>query len=85
MCDLKIEVYGSCFSVPVLIVSGQVDQLIIGTNVLKPLIREMKSNEGFWKVLDKPDQSNQSEVCQFLRMLASVERWWGSTFPRLVR
>lgn len=49
--------------------------------MLKPLIREMKSNEGFWRVLDKPDQANQSEDCQFLRMLACVERWRGSTIP----
>lgn len=81
LCDLKLEVYAVRFSVPVLIVSGQVDQLIIGTNVLKPLIREMKSNEGFWRVLDKPDQSKQSEDCQFLRMLSSIERWRGSTIP----
>ncbi|KAF7705597.1 hypothetical protein HF521_020883, partial [Silurus meridionalis] len=80
-CELKIEVYGFCFSVPVLVVSGQVDQLIIGTNVLKPLIREMKSNKGFWRVLDKPDQTNQSKDCQFLRMLSSIERWKGSTIP----
>lgn len=84
MCDLKIEVYGFNFSVPVLIVSGQVDQLIIGTNVLKPLIREMKSNEGFWRVLDKPDQSNESGDCQFLRMLSSIERWRGSMIPDMV-
>lgn len=81
ICNLELKVYGFSFSVPVLIVSGQVDQLIIGTNVLKPLIREMKSNEGFWKVLDKPDQTNQSEDCQFLRMLSSIERWRGSTIP----
>ncbi|KAG1933867.1 interleukin-1 receptor accessory protein-like 1-A [Pimephales promelas] len=84
MCDLKMEVYGFSFSVPVLIVSGQVDQLIIGTNVLKPLIREMKSNEGFWRVLDKPDQSNPSEDCQFLRMLSSIERWRGNVIPDMV-
>ncbi|KAI2647631.1 Retrovirus-related Pol polyprotein from transposon gypsy [Labeo rohita] len=41
----------------------------------------MKSNEGFWRVLDKPDQSIQSEDCQFLHMLSSVERWRGSTIP----
>lgn len=81
VCHLKLDVYGFSFSVPVLIVSGQVDQLIIGTNVLKPLIREMKSNEGFWRVLDKPDQSSHSEDCQFLRMLSSIERWRGSAIP----
>ncbi|KAL1277422.1 hypothetical protein QQF64_024095 [Cirrhinus molitorella] len=47
----------------------------------EPLIREMKSNDGFWRVLDKPDQSIQSEDCQFLRMLSSIERWRGSNIP----
>uniref|UniRef100_A0A8C2HN42 ribonuclease H n=1 Tax=Cyprinus carpio TaxID=7962 RepID=A0A8C2HN42_CYPCA len=41
----------------------------------------MKSNEGFWRVLDKPDQSSHSEDCQFLRMLSSIERWRGSAIP----
>ncbi|KAL1268831.1 hypothetical protein QQF64_034194 [Cirrhinus molitorella] len=77
MCDLKLEVYGLCFSVPVLIVSGQIDQLIVLVQCAENLIREMKSNDGFWRVLDKPDQSIQSEDCQFLRMLSSIERWRG--------
>lgn len=45
---------------------------------------EMKSNGGFWRVLDKPDQSNPSEDCQFLCMLSSIERWRGSMIPDMV-
>lgn len=45
--NLKLEVYGVSFSVPVLFVSGQTDSIILGTNVLKPLISQMKqTNSG---------------------------------------
>lgn len=40
VCNLPFEMYGFSFEVPVLIIERQVDPLIIGINVLKPLIRQ---------------------------------------------
>ncbi|KAL6456481.1 hypothetical protein MHYP_G00350250 [Metynnis hypsauchen] len=81
ICNLKLELYGFSFMVPVLIVDGQVDQLILGTNVLKPLIRQFKNNDGYWKVMSKPDTPCQSTNSQFLRLLSNLERWRGETIP----
>ncbi len=79
--NLKLEVYGVSFSVPVLIVSGQKDPIILGTNVLKPLISQMKQTDQFWKVVNRPDSVIQSDNSQFLRMLSCTERWRGDSIP----
>ncbi|KAL7841509.1 hypothetical protein SRHO_G00252000 [Serrasalmus rhombeus] len=81
ICNLKLELYGFSFVVPVLAVDGQIDQLILGTNVLKPLIRQFKNNDGYWRVMSKPDNSCQSTNSQFLRLLSNLERWRGETIP----
>ena len=47
LCDLRLEVYGYKFLVPVLFVEGQIDPIVLGTNVLKPLIRHFKSKNLF--------------------------------------
>lgn len=81
MCNLKLEVYGVSFTVLVLIVRGQKDPIILGTNVLKPLISQMKHTDQFWKVVKRPDLTVQSENGQFLRMLSCIERWRGDSIP----
>ncbi|XP_041926157.1 uncharacterized protein LOC121689966 [Alosa sapidissima] len=81
VCDLAIEMYGFSFEVPVLIVEGQVDPLIVGTNVLKPLIRQFKSSDAFWRVVSQPDVIGQENSSQFLRLLSSLERWRGGSIP----
>lgn len=81
LCDLKLEVYGYKFLVPVLFVEGQFDPIVLGTNVLKPLIQHFKSNDGFWRVMSKPDVQGQSDSSQFLRLLSNLERWRGESIP----
>ncbi|KAJ8375590.1 hypothetical protein SKAU_G00061700 [Synaphobranchus kaupii] len=80
-CDLKLEVYGMQFEVPVLVVEGQIDQLIIGTNVLKPLINRFKSNDGYWRVVGQPDVECQEDSSQFIHLLSNLERWRGDSVP----
>lgn len=47
VCDLDVELYGFSFKVPVLIAEGQMDPLVIDTNVLCQLIRQFKSSDAF--------------------------------------
>lgn len=81
MCDLKIQLYGFSYVVPVLIVDGQVDELIVGTNVLKSLIRQFKSNDSYWRVVGTPGSSSQCDDSHFLRLLSNLERWRGDSIP----
>lgn len=80
-CTLKIELFGLSFEVPVLVVEGQIDQIVIGTNILKPLIRQLKTNESYWSALNKPDGARQNEHNRFLRVFSNLERWRGETIP----
>lgn len=52
--QLEMEVYGHAVSVPTLVVPGQRDEMILGTNVIKYIISQMKSTHGYWRVLNRP-------------------------------
>ena len=73
--------YGFRLKAPVLIVEAQVEPLIVGMNVLKPLIRQFKSSEGFWRVVGQPDVAGQEDNSQLLRLLSNLERWKGEFIP----
>lgn len=47
MCNLNMTVYGCTVQVPTLVVEGQVDDLIVGSNVIKHLIKELKK---VWRI-----------------------------------
>ncbi len=59
------------FSVPKLIVDGQSDELILGSHVVKHLIRALKASGDFWEIVSLSDQ----------QLLATVEKWRGSQVP----
>lgn len=82
--NLKMEVYGCTFSVPALVVPGQKDQLILGTNVIKHLLKQFKQSPHFWQVLSKPESTNAPEIMQFLNMLYGINRWRGDTMPDFI-
>lgn len=77
VCELMLTAYGHKASVPVLVVDGQTDELIIGSNLIKHLIRVMKTSKFF---------ETQSTGCtddegQLFSLLANVKRWQGSDVP----
>ncbi|CAJ1053377.1 Retrovirus-related Pol polyprotein from transposon 17.6 [Xyrichtys novacula] len=55
-CELKMKVFDCCFSVPTLIVEGQSDDLILGSNVIKHLIRVLKHSGDFEEKVSLSDQ-----------------------------
>lgn len=81
ICEMKLKLFDSDYLVPVLIVDGQVDELVVGTNLLKPIIRRFKSNEAYWRVMGQPETSQQQEASEFIRFLANLERWRGDEIP----
>ncbi len=69
--------------VPTLVVPGQHDELIIGTNVIKHILRHFKQCEGFWRAVSGPT-SKDSECESFLSMLAGLNRWRGNDMPEKI-
>lgn len=57
MYDLTLTVYGVKCIVPVLVVSGQHDGLIIGSNVIKCLMHVMKNNDDYWKFVSTGEET----------------------------
>ncbi|KAK0136712.1 hypothetical protein N1851_027119 [Merluccius polli] len=74
-----MEVYGCRVLVPTLVVDGQCDDLILGSNLLKHLIREL-IDQRFWGKVSAPDSGDGEEV-KLINMLANVERWNVGSIP----
>lgn len=57
--NLKMVVYGCRVSVPAFVVENQQDDLIIGSNVLRHLIRQFKSDASYWKAVSSSASGDQ--------------------------
>lgn len=77
--DLEIEVYGFKFIVPTLVVPGQKDEFIIGSNVIKCVLQKMKAEKKYWEVISCQNCSPESE--EFLELLSCISRWSGPHQP----
>ena len=78
--DLEMEVYGCRVSVPTFVVENQQDDLIIGSNVIRVLVRWFKKDANYWEVMSEPGSNNQ-ELEGFLSLLSGLERWSGGEAP----
>ena len=61
----------------VLVVAGQKDDTIVGTNMLKYVL---KNEKDYWKLISSNTQV-PSYGQQFLEMMASLTRWRGGDVP----
>ena len=82
VCDLQFDLYGCTVVVPTLVVPGQVDDLIIGTNVIKFLTHKFKDSDMYWKVVSTQCSSDVGDgQDDFVAMLAGVRQWKGDDLP----
>lgn len=73
VCDLQFDLYECAVIVPTLVVPGQIDELIIGTNVLKFLSHKLKDSEMYWKVVSTQSSSDiRGAQDDFIAMLAGI-------------
>lgn len=61
VCELNLSVNDSSVSVPVLVVDGQRDELILGSNVIKHLIRELKTTSDFWEKMSSSENNGDDK------------------------
>jgi len=80
--DLEIDIYGFKFTVPTFVVPGQRDELIVGSNVLRPVIQKMKSTDKYWELVSSHTSNPDCE--QFLQLLSCISRWVGPEQPDVV-
>ncbi|KAK0138964.1 hypothetical protein N1851_024508 [Merluccius polli] len=79
--DLTLTVYGVRCIVPVIVVPGQPDELIIGSNVLKHLMRVMKGSDDYWKLVSTGCKHSILDYKHFLDMMSCTTRWRGDKVP----
>lgn len=60
-------------------VPGQMDELIVGSNVLRPMIQKMRSDNKYWE--HKCSRTSDPECEQFLQWLSCIIRWSGPELP----
>lgn len=74
MYQLTIRVYEYVVSVPTMVVKGQRDELILGTNVLKFILSQLKQNPTYWRVMNRPESTQDAEIEQLLNILSGLNR-----------
>lgn len=79
--DVEMEVYGCKMLVPTLVVPGQYDDLILGTNVIKRILHQSKLCESYWKTVSGPCPPGNPETEHFLSMLSGLNPWKGEDVP----
>lgn len=73
--ELDIDVFGFKFTVPTFVVPGQRDELIVGSNVIRPIIQKMQSTDKYWELISS---SNSDPDCEwFIQLLSCISRWSG--------
>ncbi len=82
VCELDLNVYGCHVTVPTLVVTGQGDDLILGSNLLKHLILQLRSSELLISASERECDINEKN--KLLDLLANVEKWKNGTVPDLV-
>ncbi|KAK0139547.1 Transposon Ty3-I Gag-Pol polyprotein [Merluccius polli] len=82
--QLNLKIYGQEAIVPTLVVPGQRDQMIVGTNLLKHLLRQFKQDPSYWRVMSKADSTGEPGIEQFLSMLSGITRWKGDIIPDVI-
>ncbi|KAK0141373.1 hypothetical protein N1851_021618 [Merluccius polli] len=80
--ELTVEIFGSKFIVSTFLVPGQRDEIIIGSNVIRPLIQELRSDEKYWELIRS--RTSDPECEQFLQLLSCITRWSGPELPERV-
>ena len=81
MYEVELKVYGLSCIVPVLVVPGQRDDLIIGTNVIKFLMRQLKNSDDYWRLISVRSLSSSPECEKFLDLMANTSCWRGEELP----
>lgn len=82
--DLEVAIYGFKLLIPTLVIPGQTDDIIVGSNAIKVLIHLMKGSDSYWDLLDRPVNVVDSECYEFLSLLSNCEKWKGGPMPEKV-
>lgn len=80
--ELNVDLLGCKMTVNFLVVPGQEDDMIVGSNVLRHVTKQAKMTNWYWESISQPvTKTNQDPL---LSLLSNVDRWHGDTIPKRV-
>ncbi|KAK0150866.1 hypothetical protein N1851_008029 [Merluccius polli] len=79
MYEVKMKLYGESCIVPVLVVPGQRDDLIVGTNVIRFIMHQLKVTSNYWNLVSSGNLLSECE--RLLDLLSNSSRWRGDELP----
>lgn len=80
--ELNVDMLECKMTINFLVVPGQKDEMIVGSNVIRHVTQQMRKTEWYWKSLSQPVQDNDQEP--LLNVLSNVDRWHGDKIPQRV-
>uniref|UniRef100_A0A3Q2XGQ9 ribonuclease H n=1 Tax=Hippocampus comes TaxID=109280 RepID=A0A3Q2XGQ9_HIPCM len=81
ICDVEMVVYDCKLAVPMFVVPGQTDDIILGSNAIKKILHLMRKTEGYWRLMSEPGGIIDDDSHHFFSLLSNTERWRGVTAP----
>ncbi len=81
MYEVELNIYGESCLEPILVVPGQRDDPIIGTNVIKLLAHRLKGDSDYCRLVSNQTVEAMAGCEQFLDIMAITCRWKGSELP----
>ena len=74
MCELEVGIYGCRMIVPTLVVDGQSDYIILGSNILRCLVHQLKSKQREQAEGSSTPTDGSSPERKLFSLLAGVEK-----------
>ncbi|KAI4905797.1 hypothetical protein NFI96_024895 [Prochilodus magdalenae] len=82
--EMELKVYGLSCVVPVLVVPGQKDDLILGSNVIKFIMQHLKRSDDYWRLVSQNIDQSCSDAAHFLDMMTGLSRWREKETPNKI-
>lgn len=80
--ELNVDLFKCKIAVPVLVVPGQVDDMIVGSNIIKHVMQHLKKTQWYWDNISQPATDDSEGL--LMNLLANVDRWQGKEIPKRV-
>lgn len=72
--DVEVEVYDCKMVIPVVVVPGQTDYMILGSNAIKTIIQLMRKAVSYWRLMSEPSSVTDQDSHHFFSLLSNTER-----------
>lgn len=79
--DVDVVVYDCKLTVPMFVVPGQTDDMILGSNAIKKILQMMRRTESYWRLMSEPSSVVDEDCHRFFSLLSNTEKWRGETVP----